>query len=128
MRLKNDLYTVSRCDMQGMTGSFEIKLNPSCFIYKAHFPGEPVTPGVCIVQMALELMEELTGGKMEITRVKNVKFLSVISPRQTTTLTYNIKKVEVLEQTGEMSVQITVVSGDDAKAKLSFSCRKVHNT
>ena len=128
MRLKNDLYTVSRSDTQGMTGSFEIKLNPSCFIYKAHFPGEPVTPGVCIVQMALELMEELNSCEMEITRVKNVKFLSVISPRQTATLTDNIKKVEVSEQTGETTARITVMSGEETKVKLSFSCRKVHNT
>ena len=43
----------------GLMVSYTIKLIPSCVIYQAHFPGEPITPGVCIVQMAKELIEEL---------------------------------------------------------------------
>lgn len=123
MRLKNDLYTVVSRDAHALTGIFHINLNPSCYIYRAHFPGEPVTPGVCIVQMAKELLEELVGQPLEIVRVKNVKFLSVVSPETDTDLTFNVKKTEVSELAGEVSTQTEVMAGGVAKAKLSFVCR-----
>lgn len=123
MRLKNDLYTVVSRDTHVLTGLFHICLNPSCYIYRAHFPGEPVTPGVCIVQMAKELLEELVGQPLEIVRVKNVKFLSVVSPETDTDLTFNVKKTEVSELAGEVSTLMEVTAGGVAKAKLSFVCR-----
>ena len=58
MKLLNDLYSIiSRTDGEGRC-DFTIELNPQHFIYKAHFPGEPITPGVCIMQIAKELLEE----------------------------------------------------------------------
>lgn len=122
MRLKNDLYTVLRRDTNALAGTFEVKLNPECFIYKAHFPGEPVTPGVCIVQVAKELLEELVDCQLDIVRVKNVKFLSVLSPTDDSVVTFCVKKVEVSEQTREVSTQMEVSAGGMAKAKLSFTC------
>ena len=40
-------------DHEAMTA--DIRLLPDNVIYKAHFPEKPITPGVCIVQMAVEL-------------------------------------------------------------------------
>lgn len=122
MRLKNDLYTVLCRDTNALAGTFEVKLNPGCFIYKAHFPGEPVTPGVCIVQMAKELLEELVDCQLDIVRVKNVKFLSVLSPTDDSVVTFCVKKVEVSEQARELSTQMEVSADGMAKAKLSFTC------
>ena len=59
MELKNNLYTIVSKEGVGLMVSYTIKLIPSCVIYQAHFPGEPITPGVCIVQMAKELIEKL---------------------------------------------------------------------
>ena len=79
MELKNNLYTIVSKEGVGLMVSYTIKLIPSCVIYQAHFPGEPITPGVCIVQMAKELIEELlteqtaVAHHLEITKVKNVK-------------------------------------------------------
>lgn len=41
--IKNaDKYTIS------------IEMNPKHDIYKGHFPGNPITPGVCLTQMVKE--------------------------------------------------------------------------
>lgn len=126
MLLKNNLYTVTRKKVDGLKGYFVLALNPSCFIYQAHFPGEPITPGVCIVQMGKELLEELLGEtlqrnvELEISKVKNVKFLSIISPNETTVITYQMKKVEISEEGSEMKAQMEIVSGDETKAKISL--------
>ena len=119
MQLRNNLYTVAGSDG---AGRFDLALNPECFIYKAHFPGEPITPGVCIVATAVELLEDFLGGRsLEIARVKNVKFLSVVSPKQSLDVTFQIKKIE--EAGGEVSAQFVVTSADEAKAKLSITCK-----
>ncbi len=130
MQLRNKLYKVIQKDSAGLKGSFVLELNPSCFIYQAHFPGEPITPGVCIVQMGKELLEELLGEvwqrkvETEITKVKNVKFLSVISPNESTVINFQIKKVEVSEEDPEIKAQISVLSEDEAKAKMSLVLRE----
>ena len=36
----------------------KIRLNPDHEIYRAHFPGNPITPGVCIVQIISEVLGE----------------------------------------------------------------------
>ena len=82
MRLNGDLFRIeSRMEglPEGQSG-FNIVLNPDHLIYKAHFPGQPVTPGVCILQMLQELLSELEGTPLYIKKIKNAKFTSMISP------------------------------------------------
>lgn len=123
MQLKNSLYSIVDRQVEGMNGAFVLELNPSHVIYQAHFPGEPITPGVCIVQMGKELLEEILDKSLVMVKVKNVKFLSVVSPKESSTVTYAFRKVEVSEETKEVKAQIVVTSGEEAKAKISFTCR-----
>lgn len=126
MLLRNNLYTISQKEIDGLNGCFTIELNSSHFIYLAHFPEEPITPGVCIVQIGQELLELLLEEsflkkyRLEIKRVKNVKFLSVISPKNNTTIVYTMKKVEMSEDATEVKAQIEVSFKDEIKAKISL--------
>lgn len=126
MLLKNSLYTIEKVEKSTSTeiveGSFLLRLNPDHVIYQAHFPGEPITPGVCIVQMGKELLEELLGMSLEVARVKNVKFLSVISPKENASVNYAFRKVERAADGKEVKAQIVVTSGEETKAKISLSC------
>ena len=82
MRLNGDLFRIeSRMEglPEGQSG-FNIILNPDHLIYKAHFPGQPVTPGVCILQMIQEIISEQEGMPLFIRKIKNVKFTNLISP------------------------------------------------
>ena len=58
-----------------------VKLNPQHVIYQAHFPGNPITPGVCILQMCQELIERNTGRTLQMVNAKNIKFLNILSPQ-----------------------------------------------
>ena len=122
MKLQNDLYSIisrtcgeGRCD-------FTIELNPQHFIYKAHFPGEPITPGVCIMQIAKELLEEAVSQRLTLSCVKNIKFLRIISPSEITVLDYSLTKIVTEGDT--VKVQVNVLSGEDVYAKLSLVCQK----
>jgi len=135
MKLKNNLYTIkdkqwmlpteveASTDKASLSGSYELELNPSCFIYQAHFPGEPITPGVCIMQMGKEVLEDALGKPLQVAAVKNIKFLSIISPKETTRITYLLKKVEVSEGGQSVKAQLVVMAGDEAKAKISFTLK-----
>lgn len=122
MILKNSLYTIKSAKVFGGEASYEIELNASHFIYQAHFPGEPITPGVCIVQIAVELLEEVVGKRLQLAKVKNVKFLSVVTPTQSTAVTLQLVKIAENETEGTVKTQAVVTSEDEVKAKLSFIC------
>lgn len=122
MKLLNSLFTVMS-DVRHEGGhDFNIKLDPEHFIYKAHFPGEPITPGVCILQISLELLSCSVGAPLEVDTVKNVKFLRVISPLETTQITYRFSKVTCEEDA--VKAQVSVCYGEDVFAKLSLICHQ----
>ena len=125
MQLKNNLYTIAHKQLEkGYSGSlYELELIPSSVIYQAHFPGEPITPGVCIVQMGKELVEDALQQELHISYVKNVKFLSILTPTQSTSATFLLQKITFSEDGKEVKAQIVVTSGDEAKAKLSMFLR-----
>ena len=120
MTLKDSLYHITQKTEQ----RYEVLLDEKHFIYQAHFPGEPVTPGVCIIQIAKELLEDHLQHDFVIRQVKNVKFLSVISPIKTPRVSYTFDKLSVLEETGECKVQIMVTAGDEVLAKLSMTVER----
>lgn len=110
-------------NIEGTTAHFAIQLNSSSFIYQTHFPGEPITPGVCIVQMGKEILEELLHQPLEISMVKNVKFLSPISPEETTAIEYLVNKITRSDD-GTVKAQIVVLAGTGVKAKISLVCKE----
>lgn len=124
MQLKNNLYTIEGAENDGKTTCFHLRLSPSSVIYQAHFPNEPITPGVCIVQIAKELIEEVLQCRLDIAVVKNVKFLSVLSPDETTEVIFHIQKLTVSEDTSEVKSQVDVLTDKEMKAKVSLVCKR----
>ena len=76
MMLEGVLYEV----VSREEGSAAVRLLPDSVVYAAHFPGYPITPGVTIVQMALELMGRRLSG------AKDIKFVEPVLPSASGTL------------------------------------------
>ena len=124
MELRNDLYTVKNETQEDNGWQYEIALNPDSFIYQAHFPGEPITPGACLLQIARELLEEQLQTSLVIVYIKDVKFMSVIKPEETPTILYRFSHIdETVED--EVKVRAMVVSGNKSLCSLSFTCKKL---
>ena len=97
--LEGILYTLIEKSENGA----KVKLLPESPIYAAHFPGYPITPGVTLVQMALECMG------MKMTGAKDIKFLiPVIPTAEGLVLTY---EWEVADD-GNASIQAFLPSGE----------------
>ena len=122
MRLNGDLFKVESL-MEGLPegqSGFNIILNPDHLIYKAHFPGQPVTPGVCILQMIQELLSVEMDNNLYIKSIKNVKFISMISPL--TDSRVSVLFGSVSEEEGGIKVQGMVTRPDNmADVFLKFS-------
>ena len=68
-----------------------IRLNPDHPVFKGHFPGNPVVPGVCQVQMIREILEDQTGTPLRLVESDTIKFLSMIDPRQHPELDFSMQ-------------------------------------
>ncbi len=80
--LKDDFFYIqSVSDEQGVI-SASLEINAAHKIFQGHFPGQPVVPGVCMMEMVKEVTETVTGKEMFLQKADNIKFLSVIDPNQ----------------------------------------------
>lgn len=116
MKLQNNLYTI----VESGDNSFRIALNAEDTIYRAHFPEQPITPGVCIIQIASELLNLCLSRNIALSEVVNAKFLSVINPIETEEVVYTIGKMVHNQTDNTLKVAITVSSDKTVCAKLSL--------
>lgn len=125
MKLLNNLYMISKRETTSLSAQYGIFLKEKSFIYKAHFPNEPITPGVCIIQIAKELLEDYAQKHYTIKAIKNVKFLNVISPVITPYVTYVLDKIVIDEANKTCSLQVQVLAEEVLLTKLSFTCQEI---
>lgn len=121
--LNNTFYTIrKRTDTEGGV-DYRVSLNASHVIYKAHFPGNPVTPGVCIIQMVKELVEAYRDTTFLLRTIKNVKFMKVIDPRIVGELTFALN---VTTQDDGMTIVSGIVGeGDTIFSKINLIFEEV---
>ena len=88
-----------------------VRLNPDSAVFKAHFPGFPVTPGACLFQIALDLL----GAQAVPDAVKELKFLSPVFPKAEgeTVLRYDFRRE------GD-NVRVVITEEGNVKAKMNF--------
>lgn len=59
---------------------FRVALLPGCEVYRGHFPGRPVCPGVCNIELIRQCAERLVGQRLHIHTVSQCRFTAVASP------------------------------------------------
>lgn len=99
-----------------------IHLNKEHDIFKGHFPGNPVTPGVCMIQIIKELTEEFVGKKLFLTSCSNIKFMAIINPEKTPDL--NIE-LTIEHQDNDIKVKNNTFFGDTNALKMSATFNNV---
>lgn len=130
MRLTNELFHIDQKHEDGKATVYTLTLNAEHLIYKAHFPGEPITPGVCLIQMAKELLEDILDEALRIVAVKNVKFLNIVSPVSTPRLicSLTVSRPQADNSPTDSSSQpvscsATISWEDTTYTKISFTCQ-----
>ena len=80
--LADDFYKVIKREASDNSLQAVIEFNKDHEIFKGHFPGQPIVPGVCMVQIIKELTQDFLGKKGRISESGNIKFLAVIDPNR----------------------------------------------
>lgn len=120
MELLNDFFSIDKQIDTGGVITFSIGLNPEHIIYWAHFPNLPITPGVCIIQMVTECLELVVGKKLRLKRIKNVKFLTVLSPKDTLHADISFRKIEQTEPGCRANVALSSAIAQYAKVSMEY--------
>jgi len=87
----------------------EMLLNSGHAIYKGHFPGQPVVPGVCQIRIVHEIAQKATGLRLRLVESDTIKFLHPIDPRVNPSLDADLL-IEKKDD-GRFSVNATLGSG-----------------
>lgn len=120
MIFQNNLYFIDSSTFEDGVWTYGIHMNPDHVIYSVHFPGEPITPGACILQMACELVSVSMNRMMELSKAENVKFQSPLTP-DIQGITVTVKNE--MEEEGVIRSRIGIDVPGKCIAKLSLVCR-----
>ena len=81
MLLKDKFFTVLHEErLSANEAIFLCELKADCDVYRGHFPGKPVSPGVCNIEMIRECTEMLVGEDLQIDTIKQCRLTAVASP------------------------------------------------
>ena len=119
MKLKDDFFRVTSFCQTEKGFDYIIELNPNHFIFQAHFPENPITPGVCIIQIIKELSTDLLQSKLFFKKIDNIKFLNVINPLENKEISISISFLQ--EEKGMHKIRAVVYNHLLQFAKLSMS-------
>ncbi|WP_028979567.1 hypothetical protein [Sporocytophaga myxococcoides] len=67
-----------------------VELNEKHKIFEGHFPGNPVVPGVCMVQMIKEMLSSALGKELILVTGDNLKFMNIVNPKVNKFLDFDI--------------------------------------
>ncbi len=94
-----------------------IRINKKHDIFNGHFPGKPITPGVCMIQIIKNICTEIIGKPIVLDKSKYIKFTAIINPEVNPDLILMIQFVESNDET--FRVKCEVYFEDTLALKLS---------
>jgi len=118
--LKDDFYRINSLHSDGDSYTIMLTLEKEHAILKGHFPGQPVVPGACLVQMVKEITETVLGKKILLGKGDSIKFLNPIDPNENNDLQMSIRIAEA-EGLGK-DIAAIVSSGATVYFKFNGSC------
>lgn len=114
--LLKGFYTLNTLTVTDNLATAHITIDKDHEIFKGHFPGNPVTPGVCMMQIIRELTEKVVDKKLFMASSSNVKFIAIINPEKTPDLELTL---DISETDGQYKVKNTTKFEDTIALKLT---------
>lgn len=99
--------------------------NPGHLIYQAHFPGNPITPGACLLQTACEVLQRKLGRPLYLKASKNIKYLNVLVPAEGKEVHFTFSNLVESETECKALVVIADEASVYTKMSLTFSYEPV---
>ena len=95
--------------------------NPAHPVYQAHFPGNPITPGACLLKTAGEVLQQKTGHPLYLKSSKNIKYLSLLVPDAEKEVRFEFSNYTEIENGCKTQLIIADETSVYSKMSLTFS-------
>jgi 3-hydroxyacyl-[acyl-carrier-protein] dehydratase len=111
MQIDNDsLFRINKLEQKDGTISAILGINKDCDIFMGHFPGQPVVPGACMLQIVKDVLEKGLNTPLLLKKADHLKFMVMIDPQGTQTVVLDIAYKFIEE--GDINVTAKLVNGD----------------
>ena len=121
MHYLDDLFTIKFTEETENGFSVHLLCNPSHPVYQAHFPGNPITPGACLLKTAGEVLHRRSGRPIYLKASKNIKYLNLLIPEEGKEVCYNFSSFAEIENGCKAQLVIADNTVVYSKMSLTFS-------
>jgi 3-hydroxyacyl-[acyl-carrier-protein] dehydratase len=87
---QGSIFEVSNTEHQNSGIKAVLIINKHCYIFKGHFPGWPVVPGACMLQILKEVLEDTLNTTLRLKKADHLKFIEMINPENTQSVDLDI--------------------------------------
>ncbi len=102
--LKDNLYTITSLETENEENyAIGISLNASHAIFTGHFPGQPVLPGVCLIEMVKEILTSIKEKPFKLESASQIKYVQLVDPTVSPTLNMTL---QIKDQAGSLHVNV----------------------
>ena len=115
--LKDNFYNIISSSTEVDVLHATLTINKDHHIFSGHFPGQPVVPGACLLQIIKELTEIALGKSLRLSKADDLKFLSIINPNDKNNLTATVKYSTT--DNGQVKINATLMKNEE----LCFKCK-----
>ena len=121
MTFLDNLFIIQSIDNTDTGFTAKLRCNPEHPVYQAHFPGNPITPGACLLKTAGEVMQQKLGRLLYLKASKNIKYLNVLVPEEGKEVCFNFSNFSEIENGCKAQVVIADETSVYTKMSLTFS-------
>lgn len=120
-------FTLEAGEKNGNSATYRCRLHPEAPVFKAHFPGFPVLPGVLTLKMvvdAINASQFFSTQTLTVQSIGNAKYLAVVNPQETQEVEISValKTEKNADEPAVFQFKATVQNGETRFATFSFSC------
>lgn len=120
-------FTLEAGEKNGLSATYRCRLHPEAPVFKAHFPGFPVLPGVLTLKMvvdAINASQFFSTQTLTVQSIGNAKYLAVVNPQETQEVEISValKAEKNADKPAVFQFKATVQNGETRFATFSFSC------
>jgi 3-hydroxyacyl-[acyl-carrier-protein] dehydratase len=111
----NDFFTYRIIESAPGTIKSRVTVDVGHPLYKGHFPQQPVTPGVVLLEIIRVVISSVFKKNLMLESAKEIKFMAAVLPDQVSEMDLNI---EYIESGGKINTNCIISEKDRIYAKL----------
>jgi 3-hydroxyacyl-[acyl-carrier-protein] dehydratase len=121
--INNEIFIIESLEHGAGQVTANLSINKSSAIFEGHFPGQPVVPGDCMVQLVKDILQDALNIKVMLKKAATIKFIAMITPDTVHPINLTIG-YKIIDD-GYISINAKILTGDVTCFKLQGNYSKL---